>query len=108
MARGRPPRRFPSSGTTEGKTLRELGISRQQRSDYRAIASLPADVFEAALADPKRKPTTRSLVNLARDRPPDHRRGDPFTEALRAALRLTADERRALCRAIDPQASTDA
>ena len=102
---GRPPKRFPSSGTTEGKTLSELGISRELAYNCRAIASLPGDVFNAELAAMhrgERKVTTRSLVNLARNLPSDHRRGSPFTEALRAALRLTADERRALCRAIDP------
>jgi len=101
MKRGRPPKVvISSSGTT--KTLAEIGISRQFASDCRALASLPKDVFNAALEDPHRMPTTRALVNLARGLPPGHRRGSPFTEALRAALRLTSDERRALCRAIDP------
>ena len=102
--RGRPPSTISSSGAT--KTLRELGITRQQMSDWCAMARLPEAVFEAALTDQARKPTTRALVNLAKGLPANHRRGSPFTEALRAALRLTVDERRALCRAIDPDEAT--
>ena len=93
--RGRPPRRFPSSGTT--KTLAELGLTRQFVSDCCALASLPKDVIEDVLASgDRRKMTTRYLVNLARNRSPDHRRGDPLTEALRAALKLTPQDRIAL------------
>lgn len=94
--RGRPPRRFiTSSGTTY--TLAELGISRWRMSNARALASLPEDVFEAVLASgDRRKISSRYLANLARGLPPDHRRGDPLTEALRAALKLTPEDRIAL------------
>lgn len=96
--RGRPPKVFMSSGTA--KLYADLKITRQQASDWIAIASLPKDVFEAALKDHSRKVTTRGLVNFARNRPLDHRRGDLLTEALRAAQKLSAADRHFLCVAI--------
>ena len=96
--RGRPPRTFSSSGGTK-ITLRELGMTRKFVFDCLAIASLPEDVFEAELRKPK-MPTTRGLVNLSKNRPPGYRAGSLLTEALRAALRLSGEDRHALCVAI--------
>ena len=96
--RGRPPRTFLSSRGTE-MTLREMGITRQFASNAMAIASLPDDVFEAAInADDI--PSIRALVNRAKGLPPGHRAGSPFTEAMRHVQRLSPADRRALCIAI--------
>lgn len=93
--RGRPPLTFTSSRGTQ-MTLAEIGISRKDVADAIAIASLPEDVFEAALHDPKKKPTTRALVNLAKGRAEGFRYGRALTEALRAAQRLSPADRHAL------------
>jgi len=90
--RGRPPRTFVSSGDTK-MTLRELGIPRHRVANAIAIASLPEDVFEAELARTDVKPSERRCVNLARGLPANHRRENPLTEAVRAAQKLSSDER---------------
>lgn len=46
-----------SDNPTTAKTLSDLGISKQEMSDWRKIAAVPEDQFEAALA-------TRSVQEL--------------------------------------------
>jgi hypothetical protein len=48
------------------KALTENNISSQQASRYQALAEVPRDVFEAALADPTAKPSSRALVEQAK------------------------------------------
>src|SRR5437016_63458 len=43
--RGRPPKRI------HGKTLAELGITRQQAHQWRRLAEIPEDVFEMLLRE---------------------------------------------------------
>ena len=48
------------------QALTENNISSQQASRYQALAEVPRDVFEAALADPTAKPSSRALVEQAK------------------------------------------
>jgi hypothetical protein len=77
-------------------SLAEMGIDRKRVANARAIASLPEDVFEAALHEPKKKLSERALVNLAKGRAEGFRYGRPLTEALRAAQCLSREDRHAL------------
>ena len=43
-------------------TLADLGVSKRQMHDWRKLSDIPKDEFEAALADPDRKPTTAGLI----------------------------------------------
>ena len=100
--RGRPARKFSSQDGTE-KTLAEIGISRQQACNWRALATLPKDVFEAALRDPTRKPTTARLVKLACELATTNRKApmrdpSPLDEARKAAAKLSPTERIILLR----------
>jgi hypothetical protein len=47
--------------------LNRTGISTQTASQYKALANIPHDEFEHALADPVRKPSTSKLIQEARD-----------------------------------------
>jgi hypothetical protein len=50
----------------DAPTLRDLGVSKRQAHDWRKLADVPQDVFDAALADPTRKPTTSGIIATAR------------------------------------------
>ena len=50
-------------------TLRDLGVSKRQTHQWRKVADVPEDQFEAALVDPDRKPTTAGIIAAAT--PPD-------------------------------------
>jgi|SRR3954453_3725052 hypothetical protein len=47
-----------SDDTAHPQTLQELGISKQQSSDWQRLAAVPEEQFEAALANPDEKPST--------------------------------------------------
>lgn len=46
-------------------TLADLGVSKRQTHQWRKVADVPEDQFEAALADPDRKPTTAGIIAAA-------------------------------------------
>jgi len=66
------------AGTSNGVTcqtayasaLDRTGLSRQTANRYQALANVPQPVFEDALRDPVRKPTTTRILNEARDPSP--------------------------------------
>lgn len=47
--------------------LDSAGLTRQTAHRYQALADVPQPVFEAALRDPERKPTTTRILTEARD-----------------------------------------
>lgn len=50
-------------------TLKDLGVSEDQSRQWQRLADVPEEQFEAALADPARKPTTAGIIREAT--PPD-------------------------------------
>lgn len=59
----RPEHRSPRS-TNAPPTLRDLGISKDQSSNWQRLAQVPAEQFEAALAAPE-KPSTTGIIAAA-------------------------------------------
>ena len=58
---------MPSDGPTP---LRDLGISRDQSSQWQHFAKMPDEQFKAAFTDPETRPTTAGIIaHLDRDRP---------------------------------------
>lgn len=57
---------------SDASTLSDLHISRDQSSDWQRLAAIPADRFEADLADPMWRPTTAGMLERqeARERDP--------------------------------------
>ena len=72
-AKGGQP--YQATGSTvepveRAPTLRDLGISKRQAHDWRKLAEVPENEFEAALADPDEKPTTAGIIGRERPREP--------------------------------------
>lgn len=59
-----------SDDPTASQTLRDLGISKQQSSNWQRLADVPKEEFEAALTDPVQKPTTAGIIRAAAEPPP--------------------------------------
>lgn len=64
--RGRPAK------TSNDTTLSDLGISRDQSSQWQKLATIPDEEFEADLKDPAWRPTTSGMIDrrAARERGP--------------------------------------
>ena len=53
---------LPTNGSPYAKALERTGISTQSASRYQELANLPTPVFEAALRDAERKPSTNQIL----------------------------------------------
>ena len=78
--RGRPP-------TEYGKTLRRLGITRQQAHQWRRLAEIPEDVFEMLLRELDRPSTGALLREWDMKNQRHHRRLPASLERMAAELR---------------------
>lgn len=58
--------RLSSESTAETRTLPELGISRDQSSQWQALANVPQATFERALADPSAPVSAARIVGQQR------------------------------------------
>jgi len=65
-----PSSRATSEPSAYASALESTGLSRQTANRYQALANVPQPVFEDALRDPVRKPTTTRILNEARDPTP--------------------------------------
>jgi hypothetical protein len=66
---GRPTENIPPQGgwvSTNAERREELGISKKQDEQWQALAAIPQDEFEAALAGPD-KPSTGGIIKPKRD-----------------------------------------
>jgi hypothetical protein len=64
------PRRGEIPPSPYAQALADNGISTQAASRYQALADVPRDVIEQAFRDPEVKPSTRRLIEEARDPQP--------------------------------------
>lgn len=55
-----------SNGPTSGKRLSDLGITRDQSSQWQKLAAIPEPEFETEIRKPGPKPTTEGLLNSRR------------------------------------------
>ena len=58
---GRPAKNR-STDTTNSRTLKELGVTKDQSSNWQKLAAVPQEQFDAALGDKTVKPTTTSII----------------------------------------------
>ena len=79
--RGRPPARI------YGKTLREIGITRQQAHQWRRLAAIPEDVFEQLLLELPRVSVGAVLREWDMMNQRHHRRLPASLERMAAILR---------------------
>ena len=72
MAKGGNPNLSHDTTGCGAKTLSDLGISRDQSSQWQRLAAIPAEQFEADLADRMWRPSTNGMIERqdARERGP--------------------------------------
>lgn len=66
----RPSKKVSNGATPSRPTLAEIGITRDQSSDWQKLAEIPKEKFEEALAAPYRKPSTEGILQSTGKVPP--------------------------------------
>jgi hypothetical protein len=91
----------PTVKTTQAQapsTLRDLGLTRDQSSQYQKLADIPEQEFEKALSDPTVMPSTEGIINRSKPTitPP------PIEGPARVLWQMLADFERERFTTVDP------
>ena len=97
--------RKTSTDATSKTTLADIGISRQQSSDWQKLAEIPKEQFEARLNDTSLpKPTTAELIR----KPTPKQEPQISSDVLFVWGRICDFERHSCCDDLDPRATFNA